>query len=150
MGWSHRFYCLTSVRGSSSNPEPLSTPETVLSLEKLPVKMYGANPGVENVKVTLGYVLVPFARWGEQWSYSWSTMNLFRSEEHIRNWAQFDLSSEEGIISLNDLITLFSGEVFRKRMEPDYFSHRPEYRGEFLAILKEMGKKRPFWLPPGN
>ena len=77
-------------------------------------------------------------------------MNLFRSEEHIRNWAQFDVSSEEGIISLNDLIKLFSCEQFRKRMELDFFSRRSEYRGEFRAMLIEMGTQRPFWSPPGN
>ena len=75
-------------------------------------------------------------------------MNLFRSEEHIRNCVQFDPESEEGIISLDDLIKLFSCELFRRRLEPDYFSRKAEYRGKFLMILAEMGKKRPFWLPP--
>jgi hypothetical protein len=75
-------------------------------------------------------------------------MNLFRSEEHIRNWAQFDPESEEGIISLNDLINLFSCELFRRRLEPGYFSRRSMYRGEFWTILAEMGERRSFWLPP--
>ena len=75
-------------------------------------------------------------------------MNLFRSEEHIRNWTQFDLSNEEGIIALKDLLKLFSCELFRRRMEPDYLSRRQDYVGEFWAMLTEMGKKRPFWSPP--
>jgi hypothetical protein len=77
-------------------------------------------------------------------------MNLFRSEEHVRNWAQFDPDNQDGMISLTDLLNLFSCELFRRRMEPGYFSHRAEYRGEFWGLLKEMGKTRPFWSPPGN
>jgi len=76
-------------------------------------------------------------------------MNLFRSEEHIRNWVQFDPASEEGIISLNDLIRLFSCELFRRRMESGYLSRIGEYRKEFWKILEELGAERPFWLPPG-
>jgi hypothetical protein len=75
-------------------------------------------------------------------------MNLFRSEEHVRNWARFDISNEEGIIALNDLVKLFSCENFRRRPEADYLSRRKEYIDEFLAILSEMGKTRPFWAPP--
>jgi len=75
-------------------------------------------------------------------------MNLFRSEEHIRNWAQFDLAKEQGIISMNDLLKLFSCELFPKRMEPGYFSRIAGYRNEFREVLKEMGEKRPFWSPP--
>lgn len=75
-------------------------------------------------------------------------MNLFRSEEHIRNWTQFNSTSEEGIIVLDDLVKLFSCELFRKRMEPNYLSQRQDYVGEFWTILSEMGKTRPFWSPP--
>jgi hypothetical protein len=75
-------------------------------------------------------------------------MNLFRSEEHVRNWAQFDASNEEGIIAFNDLLKLFSCDNFRKRLEPDYLSRRKEFIGEFWTMLTEMGKARPFWAPP--
>jgi hypothetical protein len=54
-------------------------------------------------------------------------MNLFRSEEDIRNWVQFDAGTEEGIIGLDDLLKLFSGRYFRKRLDPDWFSHSREY-----------------------
>ena len=76
-------------------------------------------------------------------------MNLFRSEEHVRNWAQFDAASEEGIISLDDLIRLFSCELFRRRLDPGYLLRIGEYRQEFWNILAELGQRRPFWLPPG-
>jgi hypothetical protein len=75
-------------------------------------------------------------------------MNLFRSEEHIHNWTQFNPASEEGIIALSDLGKLFSCELFRRRLEPDYLSRRQEYVGEFWEILAGMGKTRPFWSPP--
>ena len=75
-------------------------------------------------------------------------MNLFRAEEHIRNWVQYNPDSEQGIIALDDLVKLFSCELFRRRLEPGYFSRRQQYVGEFWAILREMAKKRPFWFPP--
>jgi len=38
-------------------------------------------------------------------------MNLFRSEEHIRTWARFDPATEEGILTLLDLVKLFSASI---------------------------------------
>ncbi len=35
-------------------------------------------------------------------------MNLFRSEEHIRNWSRFDPAAEQGIVPLANLVQLFS------------------------------------------
>ncbi len=75
-------------------------------------------------------------------------MNLFWSEEHIRNWTQFNPASEEGIIALSDLVKIFSCELFRRRLDPDYLSQRQEYVGEFWKILADMGESRPFWSPP--
>jgi hypothetical protein len=75
-------------------------------------------------------------------------MNLFRSEEHIRNWARFDPSTEEGIIPLPDLVKLFSGSFFRRRLDPDWVSQRREYAREMVETLKEIGKTGPFWKRP--
>ncbi len=72
-------------------------------------------------------------------------MNLFRSEEHIRNWTRFDPATEEGIIPLPDLAKLFSGNFMRKRLDPDYVSRNQEYLGEFLAEIATLAKTRPFW-----
>ena len=72
-------------------------------------------------------------------------MNLFRSEEHIRNWARFDPETEEGIIPLNDLIKLFSGNYFRRRLDSDWVSRSREYAHEMVATFKEIGKTGPFW-----
>ncbi len=72
-------------------------------------------------------------------------MNLFRSEEHIRNWSRFDPAAEQGIVSLADLVRLFSGNFFTKRLEPDYVTRRAEYVGDFLSAVAEIGKTKPFW-----
>jgi len=75
-------------------------------------------------------------------------MNLFRSEEHIRNWARFDPAAAEGIISLSDLVKLFSGSYFRRRLDLDWVSHSREYVREMVTTLAELGKTGPFWKRP--
>jgi hypothetical protein len=75
-------------------------------------------------------------------------MNLFRSEEHVRNWAQFDPATEEGIIALADLVKLFSGNYFRRRLDLDWVSRSREYGREMIETLKEIGKTGPFWKRP--
>jgi len=73
-------------------------------------------------------------------------MNLFRSEDHIRNWDRFNPSTEQGIIPLADLVNLFSVNHFRKRLDPDYFS-QGQYVSDFIEALKKLGENRPFWSP---
>jgi len=75
-------------------------------------------------------------------------MNLFRSEGHVRNWARFDPATEEGIVPLLDLVKLFSGPFFRRRLDPDWVSRSREYRREILSTLIEIGKTGPFWKKP--
>ena len=74
-------------------------------------------------------------------------MNLFRSEEHIRNWAQFDPESEDGIVPLDGLMKVFSGNYFRKRLDPDWVSRSREYAFEMVATMQQIGKTGPFWQP---
>ena len=75
-------------------------------------------------------------------------MNLFRSEEHIRNWARFDPATEEGILTLLDLVKLFSGIYFRRRLDLDWVSHSREYVREMVTTLAALGKTGPFWKRP--
>ncbi|MBW2061923.1 MAG: hypothetical protein JRI95_10230 [Deltaproteobacteria bacterium] len=72
-------------------------------------------------------------------------MLFFRSEEHLRNWAQFDPATIEGVISLPDLVKLFSGNFFRRRLDPDYVSHMRDYGREMVAVLQELEKAGSFW-----
>ena len=72
-------------------------------------------------------------------------MTFFRSEEHLRNWAQFDPGKLEGIISLPDLVTIFSGSYFKRRMDADYVSRIQEYAGEMASILPSLKNAGAFW-----
>jgi hypothetical protein len=75
-------------------------------------------------------------------------MNLFRSEEHVRNSKSFVQGTDEGILSLDELRKLFSGPFFRRRMDKDYLSHMHEYAREMVQGMKEIGKTGPFWKKP--
>jgi hypothetical protein len=77
-------------------------------------------------------------------------MNLFRSEEHIRNFARYDAAAEQGILPLENVVSVFSGKFFQTRLNPDYASHALEYFGEVLSVLSEIAKVWPFWKPPGG
>ena len=77
-------------------------------------------------------------------------MNLFRSEEHIRNWTRFDPATAGGIIPLTDVVTLFSGDFFQKRLSLEYVSRSHDYLNGFVAAIREIAKTRPFWGPEGH
>ncbi len=72
-------------------------------------------------------------------------MNLFRSEEHARNWRGFKSGTEEGIIDLSVLVNLFSIDLFTRRLDPDYFSQRKKYGADRAAAWTKI--MRPFWSP---
>jgi hypothetical protein len=77
-------------------------------------------------------------------------MNLFRSEEHIRNWARYDPAAEQGILPLENIVKVFSGNLFQRRLDSNYVSHVQEYFGEVLSGMSEIAKTSPFWAPPGH
>ncbi len=49
-------------------------------------------------------------------------MNLFRSEEHARNWASYNPDNEKALKPVSFWIDLFSGLTFRSRGRSDYIS----------------------------
>ena len=49
-------------------------------------------------------------------------MNLFRSEEHARNWSGFDAGMERTLRPVTFWGEVFSNEMFRFRGRPDYIS----------------------------
>jgi hypothetical protein len=49
-------------------------------------------------------------------------MNLFRSEEHARNWAAFNPDNENSLKPVSFWIDLFAGLTFRSRGRSDYLS----------------------------
>jgi len=74
-------------------------------------------------------------------------MNLFRSEEHVKNWAAYDPVSAESIIPVAVYAKVWSGPLFKNRLAPDYLSRVPEYAEVFIKTLREIGKGGPFWIP---
>jgi hypothetical protein len=74
-------------------------------------------------------------------------MNLFRSEEHAKNWSFYDPVSAESIMPLSDWAFAFSGPLFRNRLKPDYLSRVKEYAPELFLSLKKLGRAGPFWIP---
>ena len=79
-------------------------------------------------------------------------MNLFRSEEHVRRWADFDPESVDGIRPVAALARLFSSARHRERLAPDYLLHIDEHSGAFPALLAELGRGTAFWqlAPPAR
>jgi hypothetical protein len=71
-------------------------------------------------------------------------MNLFRSEEHVKNWSFYDSASAGSIMPLPDWALAFSGPLFRNRLKPDYLSRVNEYAPEMFLALKKLGKEGPF------
>ena len=73
-------------------------------------------------------------------------MNLFRSEEHVKGWSLYDPVSEDAIMPVEDWAEVFSGRLFRKRLDSDYLARSSEYRGDFARTLfGELKKSGPFW-----
>ena len=72
-------------------------------------------------------------------------MNLFRSEEHVRNWSLYDPESADGIMPLADYATLFSTGLFRERLQPDYLLRLSQFMPEWIATLAKLGKTGLFW-----
>jgi hypothetical protein len=49
-------------------------------------------------------------------------MNLFRSEEHARNWAQFDANFVQNLQPVAVWAERFSAQRYRARVRLDYIS----------------------------
>lgn len=76
-------------------------------------------------------------------------MNLFRSEEHVRNWPQFNPESAEGVMSVADWLTVFSTEERKHYLEGDYISKwLPLKSAQQGEALRGLGKTSAFWQGP--
>ncbi len=72
-------------------------------------------------------------------------MHLFRSEEHVQAWTDFDPDGEAGIKPVADLAALFSRPLFRLRLEPDYILQLRDLVPGYLEGLAQLGEASPFW-----
>ena len=77
-------------------------------------------------------------------------MNLFQSEEHVRNWSRYDPQSADGIMPLADYATLFSTGLFRERLQADYLLRLPQFMPEWVTTLVKLDKTGPFWRLGGS
>lgn len=57
-------------------------------------------------------------------------MNLFRSEEHARNWPGFTEESASTIRPLAEWAGLFSNRYFKERSRPDFISWAQSEEGK--------------------
>ncbi len=63
-------------------------------------------------------------------------MNLFRSEESVRAWADFDPKTEKAIKPVREWAGMLTeARVFRKRLEDDFVEKSEEYATEALGAL---------------
>ena len=67
-------------------------------------------------------------------------MLFFRSEEHLKNWAQYNPATEGGISRIEGLLSMFSCNLFKRRMDPDYFSKMKTYFGELFEEVANNDK----------
>ena len=57
-------------------------------------------------------------------------MNLFRSEEHVKEWSAYEPTSEESIMPVADWAYALGANLFSKRLELDYFDRMDENWGD--------------------
>ncbi|MBI4306026.1 MAG: hypothetical protein HY678_06870 [Chloroflexi bacterium] len=76
-------------------------------------------------------------------------MNLFRSEEHVRNWPQYNPDSAEGIMPARDWLFVFSTEERKHMLDGNYISRwLPLKSAQQADALRRLGKTGQFWEGP--
>ena len=75
-------------------------------------------------------------------------MNLFACEDNVLKWSQTDPESVAGVRPLEDWAAVFSGSLFRRRLDADYLSKMQGYRGEMGQKLTERGMTGPWFFRP--
>ena len=72
-------------------------------------------------------------------------MLFFRSEEHLKNWAQYKPELDGGIVGLNDVMKMFSAKLFTERLSDSYVSHISEYLKELETLIPTLESFGSFW-----
>ncbi len=72
-------------------------------------------------------------------------MNLFRSEEHVKEWSLYDPKSEESIMPVADWVYVMGNKLFSRRLDSDYLGRVDSYWPDFFERLAELGKIGSFW-----
>jgi len=93
------------------------------------------------------YVDIPIRDWSKNLPHARSRINLFRSEEHARNWSGFKVEAKAGILSLAESMVVMSTSRHRERLNGHYVSSVASYSQLFAAKIKEVTQNNPFWDP---
>ena len=72
-------------------------------------------------------------------------MNFFRSEVNIASHVGSERKKAGGIISVDDLMQLFSGPYFKNRRQLDYYSKMGSYLPDMIATLDTLQHAGPYW-----
>ena len=75
-------------------------------------------------------------------------MNLFACEDNVFKWSQTDPNSGDGIRPVEDWAAVFSIDLFKRRLDPDYLSKMQSYRAEMRAVLEQRGMTGPWFFRP--
>jgi hypothetical protein len=75
-------------------------------------------------------------------------MNLFACEDNVFRWSQTDPESGDGIRPLEDWASVFSIDLFRRRLDPDYLARMQDYRAAMRAALEARGMTGPWFFRP--
>lgn len=72
-------------------------------------------------------------------------MNLFRSEEHARKWSGYRDDAAGGLLTLEQVMTIFASPMFRERGDPHFLSRLADLRAETVATITQVTEGHPFW-----
>lgn len=75
-------------------------------------------------------------------------MNLFRSEEHVKRWKLYVRGAEDYVMPVTDWARVFSGPMFRNRLDSDYLDNVDSYLQQYHDDLHDLGKASPLWQYP--
>lgn len=73
-------------------------------------------------------------------------MNLFRSEDHVKEWSLYDPKSEESIMPVVDWAYVMGNKLFSRRLDSDYLDSVDRYFKDWYERLAELGRKGSFWI----
>jgi len=77
-------------------------------------------------------------------------MNLFRSEEHMRNWQGFTEDAVDGILTLDEALDTMSTPRHADRLNGRYISGAPDLFPAYLERMMAVTNSSPFWAPPSK
>jgi hypothetical protein len=66
-------------------------------------------------------------------------MNLFRSEESVRTWSDFNSETEKAIQPVREWAAMLTGaELFTRRLEDDFVARSEAYANTALGALGQV------------